>query len=704
MKKRNNLFKWRLLVMLIMVFTLTIFIAPVATADSSIKLMVDGQDITSSVAPLIVNDRTLVPIRMVAEQLGAQVIWNNDERTVYITKGNIKVLLRIDSNLIEYNNDNGKVYNLSDVAAHIIKDRTFVPLRVVSNALGVGIEWDNSTRTIYVDSAKSSGITPFFDVKILSLENGQTITGTTNLQSILPNVLPNGAAEIKYLLLDSNTARGFVIARGTDFSSSYEWKPSIEDNGQKILISAIYDKEGKFLAGDAIAVQIGIIPKVSLNGITENQMIEDNMKLSANLNFTASYVKYEMVNTVTGDVYISPEWDPEDTFTMIPVMEDNEGLAIKVIAYDINNQPYSSETITLNINVVPQISLRGVLNSQTINKPVTLYASTNFNVSEIEYVMRDTKTGAEKTLSKVNYGSYNWFPGPEEAGNKELFIRVKDAAGRIYTSEPIYVYVSGSPMILLQGAGPNQVVAGPMKLNVLSNVTLDSVKFILINSQTGEEKVVAKGQDYLAEYTYTPVKEDSGSWKIKAEGIYNSNIKIETEVVPITIYLDKIYGPLPIIEKTKFLDMASELALDTLKETGMSAALQTAQAILETGWGQSIPVDKYKGQFSYNLFGIKGSGTKGSVISNTWEEYNGVTYRIDDKFRAYNSVVESWADHNNLLLTKERYEPFREAMHDSNQGAWALRRCGYATDSKYPLKLMNIIYLYDLKKLDEVGI
>jgi flagellum-specific peptidoglycan hydrolase FlgJ len=146
------------------------------------------------------------------------------------------------------------------------------------------------------------------------------------------------------------------------------------------------------------------------------------------------------------------------------------------------------------------------------------------------------------------------------------------------------------------------------------------------------------------------------------------------------------------------------MAVESREKTGMSAALQTAQAILETGWGQSTPVDKYTGQISKNLFGIKGSGPAGSVTSNTWEEYNGVSYRIDAEFRAYNDPQESWADHKDLLLTRDRYSPFREVMHDSTQGAWALRRCGYATDSKYPLKLIDIIKRYGLEALDNAKI
>ena len=135
----------------------------------------------------------------------------------------------------------------------------------------------------------------------------------------------------------------------------------------------------------------------------------------------------------------------------------------------------------------------------------------------------------------------------------------------------------------------------------------------------------------------------------------------------------------------------------------MSAALQTAQAILETGWGQSIPVDKYNGVFSHNMFGIKGVGTKGSVISNTWEVYNGVSFRVDASFRAYFNIDEAWADHKQFLLAQPRYAPFRLVMYDCAEGAWALKRSGYATDPQYAIKLLDLINRYDLWELDKQG-
>lgn len=701
--KKNYILKLRLFISIIMVVIFVQCFSQDVYADSSIKLVIDGNNVTSSAEPIIKNDRTLVPLRIIAEQLGAQVIWNNDDRTVEIIKNDTSVLLRIDSNLIEYQNID-KTYNLSDIAPQIIKDRTYVPIRLVSNALGVGVNWDNNERSVYVDSSETSTISPFFDMEISSINSGQVVTGRSDLQSVLPSVLPNDSSEIRYLLINPADAKGFVIARGIDLSSTFEWLPSMKDNGDKVLIAAIYDSNGKFLAGDCIPVKVDIIPEVSLTGLTTNQLVTaDRVPLGANLNFSASYVKYEIDNPDNGAVYISPQLDPEGTFNMIPVMEDNGNMLVKVIAYDSNDNAYPSQEVNVKVEVTRRLSLTGVSSGSSIDGLVTLSASRNFNVTETEYVMKDSKTGVETILVHLSYGGYSWFPSPNLSGSKEVYVRVKDTSGVTYTSSPIYVNVVGTPKMLLQGIGPNQVATGAITLKTLSNVNFDKIKYTLINTKTGQEKVIFDGYE-SSDYIYTPVKGDAGTWKIRADGIYDGNKSIKSDEIQFTIYTDKIYTALPLIEKSKFLSMASEFAVDGWKKTGMSAALQTAQAILETGWGQSVPVDKYDGQFSYNLFGIKGSSTNGSVTSNTWEEYNGVSYRIDAEFRAYAGAKESWDDHNNLLLKLSRYEPFREVMHNSTEGAWSLKRCGYATDSAYPIKLMEIIKTYNLEELDKVGI
>lgn len=691
---KNKVFNWKTIVMLIMIVML-VNVAPNAYAQSPIKLIIDGKEVKDSPEAFIKNDRTLVPIRVIAEELDAEVTWDNENRTVHISKEDLHVVLPIDSNLIEYTIDNETIYNLSDVAPSIKEDRTFVPIRLVSNALGVGIDWDNDRRAVIINSSEESEIEPFFNVEISSVKSGQVITGTTKLSTQL-NDVPKGAAEIKYLLLDADTRKGLIIAKGTDITSSYEWKPAMEDNGNKILVSAIYDKNNNFLAGDSIPVKIGVVPEIKLTGLTEGELVTaGSVPLGASLNFSAAYVKYEIINPDTNAYYISSGLDPLGGFTMIPVMEDNGNMSLRVIAYDMSGKAYYGSYVNVKVAVDRYLNLGGVTEGQTIDGSVTLGTSRNFNVSETEYVAVDN-AGNETVLFKAGYGSYTWFPGPDMAGSKQLYVRVKDTAGNSYVSSKIKVNVTGSPKVLLQSVGPGQVVTDTFNLSVKSNVKLDSVNYILTNLKTGVSK-------YLSGQSYTPGAEDAGSWSLRAEAVYGGQT-LKTESVEFTIYKGKLYTALPIVAKDQFLSFASKLAVDNQKKTGMSAALQTAQAILETGWGQSVPVDKYTGQMSNNLFGIKGTGSAGSVTSNTWEEYNGVSFRIDDEFRAYNNVSESWEDHNALLLTKERYAPFRAVMFDSTQGAWALRRCGYATDSQYSIKLIDIINRYDLKELDEVGI
>lgn len=681
---------------------ITLGAASSGKAVGEIRLIIDGELIKTTPSPVLKDDRTLIPIRLVSEKLGAQVEWNEQNRTVHIVKGHRAVLLRIDNRLVEYNTDE-KIFDLCDVPPQITDGRTFVPLRLVSNALGVAVSWDGTTRTVYVDSTKPATITPFFNLSLPSVQPGQVIHGTTELQVAFSNMPPVEATEIKYILLNPDTGRGMVVARGDNLTAKYRWDPELSAKGLRILAAAVYDQEGSFLIGKVVPVQMNVAPQVALTGVTHKQVITDAVSLGADCNFVASYVKYEIINQDTGKVYLSAEADPQGSLNWTPQLNDNGNNSLRVIAYDASEQAHTSETVLLQVNVPHKLELRGISSGKAVEKPVTLWLSKNFPLSKVEYVLKDVQTGREEILAQYKeYSSYRWFPTPEQNGKKQLIARVKDSAGVTYYSNTIDVKVIGRPQLLLDTVGPKQVITGELKLKSSANVSLVKKEYFLINPQSGQKRLIAGGDVSQLEYTWTPVQTDKGNWKIQVQGTLNSGATIQSEAVPVRVYLGKIYPAQPIIEKNKFLDLVSGLASDSREKTGMSAALQAAQAILETGWGQSTPVDKYTGKISYNLFGIKGKGTAGSVTSNTWEEYNGHAFRIDADFRSYNNVGESWTDHKKLLLTAKRYEPFRAVMHNSTQGAWALRRAGYATDSKYPLKLMNIIKCYNLHLLDEV--
>lgn len=133
------------------------------SAEPTVK--VDGRTLMfrEDQPPIILNDRTYVPIRRVLENMDAQVKWNEDTKTVRIDSyDNIKrLILTIDNPEITVytftsvlHADEDKV--VSDVAPVIVGDRTMLPIRVVAEAMGATVEWDDAKKltTITTQQAK----------------------------------------------------------------------------------------------------------------------------------------------------------------------------------------------------------------------------------------------------------------------------------------------------------------------------------------------------------------------------------------------------------------------------------------------------------------------------------------------------------------------------------------------------------------------
>ena len=91
-----------LVLVLVMAFSF-LGVVTASAEDVVITVIVDGVAVNFDVPPQIINDRTMVPVRAIFEALGASVEWNNETRTVTATKGETVVALVIDSNVIKVN-------------------------------------------------------------------------------------------------------------------------------------------------------------------------------------------------------------------------------------------------------------------------------------------------------------------------------------------------------------------------------------------------------------------------------------------------------------------------------------------------------------------------------------------------------------------------------------------------------------------------
>ncbi|AUI73558.1 N-acetylmuramidase [Lactobacillus helveticus] len=156
--------------------------------------------------------------------------------------------------------------------------------------------------------------------------------------------------------------------------------------------------------------------------------------------------------------------------------------------------------------------------------------------------------------------------------------------------------------------------------------------------------------------------------------------------------------------QTEFLNKAAKQAVKAAKKYGTYPSVMIAQAIVESGWGQSALAVN-----ANNIFGMKASGWSGPTYSaKTREEgKDGKSYYITAAFRKYNSFEESFEDNGKKLRNGVTWQPLRY------QGAWLENANTYAeatkaltgtytTDSKYDVALDSRITSHNLNQYDPV--
>ena len=139
----------------------------------------------------------------------------------------------------------------------------------------------------------------------------------------------------------------------------------------------------------------------------------------------------------------------------------------------------------------------------------------------------------------------------------------------------------------------------------------------------------------------------------------------------------------------EYIDYYKTISINEMRLYGIPASITLAQGILESGSGKARLA-----RLANNHFGIKCHDWTGPRV-----------YHDDDKaqecFRKYKDPSESFRDHSEFLANRKRYAALFELKIDDYKG-WAkgLRKAGYATDPKYPKKLISLIERYELYKYD----
>ncbi len=178
-----------------------------AYAAEPVKILMKNQTdgastaISSDVSPEIKNSRTMVPLRVISENLGATVKWSDSE--VVLTKSDVEVILQLNSNTAV---NNGEMVRF-DAKPYLKNNRIMVPLRFIAETFGGNVSYSNFAVTVETKPLVIDGV----KVKVLQQEFHMTMGGIVN------QINENAYNEVIYNIFVDNKGKK------VEAPSNYHW-------------------------------------------------------------------------------------------------------------------------------------------------------------------------------------------------------------------------------------------------------------------------------------------------------------------------------------------------------------------------------------------------------------------------------------------------------------------------------------------------
>ncbi len=133
--------------MILTALTAMIFSTSVYTAEQKLSVSLNGENVSfSNAQPIIVNGRTLIPLRGLFEKMGYTIDWEPATKTATLIKGSSIISMRSGHKALQVNQNS----SILDVPAQIINNSMMIPLRAISEATGASVNWDANTKTVYI--------------------------------------------------------------------------------------------------------------------------------------------------------------------------------------------------------------------------------------------------------------------------------------------------------------------------------------------------------------------------------------------------------------------------------------------------------------------------------------------------------------------------------------------------------------------------
>jgi len=128
------------------------------SANIPIKLISDNKIIDTE--SVVVNERTLIPVRKLLESVGATVEWENSTQRIDLTRNGKKISMHIGSNIL-ITPDGDKEMDIAPILHN--GNTTYAPIRAIAEEFGLLTDWDGGTKTILITSPDGCHYVDFYD-------------------------------------------------------------------------------------------------------------------------------------------------------------------------------------------------------------------------------------------------------------------------------------------------------------------------------------------------------------------------------------------------------------------------------------------------------------------------------------------------------------------------------------------------------------
>lgn len=255
------------------ILALVIIMTSLPTYAANTQIKMDGIAITSDVAPVMRNNRLMVPLRVVSENLGAKVNWEDSKIT--LTKNDMQVILKLNSKTVM---KNGNPAPLLDAKPYMKNNRAMVPLRFIAETFGCKVDYKNSTVSVETEPLVIDGV----EVKALQQEYHMTMGGV--VQQIRGNAINE---EIYNIFMENKGNK-------VEAPANYSWMINIDTPGAYYKVGQFdfLNIEGKsikqfdiyMLVESFPAETLECYPKVLIYDANENQWYLFNEAASQSIN------------------------------------------------------------------------------------------------------------------------------------------------------------------------------------------------------------------------------------------------------------------------------------------------------------------------------------------------------------------------------------------------------------------------------------